>query len=304
METGEAMGYRLGINLGFATNRFVEPEEWARIVSEELGLRYVQFVADLLNPFLPDDYIDAQVGRIRESAARYGLGIESIFTSTFTRVNHLMHPDEAARGIWLEWFKKLLAIGARLGAKNAGSHFGILTVKSYEMPSEREYLVERGVKGWQELSFRARELGYRDLAFEPMSIPREMACTVDETRELVDRVNANSGVPMRVCLDIGHAPHPSERDPYVWIRELAAISPVIHLQQTQPDKSNHWPFTKEYNAAGVIDAEKVVDTAREAGLSDALFAFEISHREHWDTDGLVISDLKESAEYWRKYIEE
>ena len=298
------MSYRLGINLGFATNRFAEPEEWARIVREELGLNYVQFVADLLNPFLPEDYVGSQLERITDCIGSYDLAVESIFTSSFTRVNHMMHPDAQARKIWLEWFKKLLDIGAGLGARSAGSHFGILTVKSYESPSEREYLIEQGVRGWQELSFYARDIGYRELLFEPMSVPREMAYTISGTKELLGRVNANSGIPMKLCLDIGHAPHPDERDPYEWIKALAGSSPIIHIQQTQLNKSNHWPFTKEYNDIGIIDAKRVVETAKEAGCTDAMFMFEVSHREHWDTDGLVIPDLKESVEYWRQYIKD
>jgi len=298
------MTYRLGINLGFATNRFLEPEEWSRIVREELGLKYVQFVADLLNPFLPEEYIESQLTRIKKCVDIYDIEVESIFTSTYTRVNHLLHPDENARKIWIGWFKKLLDIGAELGAYNAGSHFGILTVKSNETPSEREYIIEEGVKGWKELCYYAKELGYRELLFEPMSIPREMAYTIKGTKELLDKVNSNSAIPVKLCLDIGHAPHPDERDPYEWIKAFAGISPVIHLQQTEYNKSNHWPFTEKYNAIGMIDAKKVIESAIEGGCTDALFAFEISHREHWDTDSLVISDLKESVDYWRKYIQE
>jgi len=137
-----------------------------------------------------------------------------------------------------------------------------------------------------------------------MSIPREMACTIGETNELLDRINANCGVPMKICLDVGHAPHPEERDPYEWIKALANISTMIHIQQTELNKSNHWPFTEKYNDIGIINAEKVVDLVRESGNTDVLFALEISHREHWDTDGLVISDLKESAEHWRRYVKE
>jgi len=32
--------------------------------------------------------------------------------------------------------------------------------------------------------------------------------------------------------------------------------------------------------------------------------FEISHRERYPVEYQVIDDLKESIEYWRKYIEE
>lgn len=298
------MSYRLGTNLGFAINKYIEPEVWSRIVREDLGLSYVQFVADLLNPFLPQEYIDSQVTRINAAAAQYDLKIESLFTSAFTRVNHLMNPDAEARKIWLNWFKKFLDLGAKFGAKNLGSHFGILTFADYDNPARREFIIEEAVKGWQELSFYARELGYECLIFEPMSVPREMANTVAQTRELLDRVNAHCGVPMRVCLDVGHAPDPSERDPYPWVEQLAQLSPVIHLQQTVLHKSNHAPFTEAANRDGIIKGDKIVAACQKAGCTDTLFAFEISHREHFDSEFKIIPELAESVRYWRQWIKE
>jgi sugar phosphate isomerase/epimerase len=297
------MGYRLGINLGFAVNRYSEPEVWAKIVRNDLGLGYVQLVADLLNPFWPAGYIASQIRRIKEAVKKYDIIIESLFTSAFTRVNHLMHPDPDARKIWLDWFKRFLDIGAEFGAKNAGSHFGIMTFDTYNDPEKRSYILDEGVKGWQDLSFYAKEKGYECLIFEPMSVPREMANTIEETKELLDKVNARCGVPLKVCLDVGHAPHPSQRDPYPWIEALAAVSPVIHLQQTVPHKSNHAPFTAEQNKTGIITREKVMAAVKKAGCTNALFAFEISHREHWDTEFRIIEDLKESVDYFRPVIE-
>jgi hypothetical protein len=43
---------------------------------------------------------------------------------------------------------------------------------------------------------------------------------------------------------------------------------------------------------------------KKAGCTDALFAFEISHREHWDSDFKIIPDLKESVDYFRAVIKE
>lgn len=298
------MGYRLGINLGFAINKYIEPEVWTRVVSKALGLRYVQFVADLLNPFWPADYIEDQIKRINAATKENGIVVESIFTSSFTRVNHLMHPDAGARKFWLDWFKRLLDIGRRLGAINAGSHFGIMTFDTYDNSDKRQFIIDEGVKGWQELSFYAKETGYDCLIFEPMSVPREMANTIEETQELMTRVNAHCGVPLKVCLDVGHAPHPSQRDPYPWIERLAAESPVIHLQQTVLHKSNHAPFTEETNKTGIVVREKVMEAVKKGGCTDALFAFEISHREHWDTDFRIIQDLKESVDYFRPLITE
>jgi sugar phosphate isomerase/epimerase len=298
------MGHRLGINLGFAINKYIEPEVWARVVREDLGLGYVQFVADLLNPFWPEGYIADQLSRIKAAVKQYDLAVESLFTSAFTRVNHLMNPDKEARKIWLDWFKKLLDMGRQLGAKNAGSHFGIMTFDTYDHEDKRKYIVDEGVKGWQDLSFYARDLGYDCLIFEPMSVPREMANTIEETRELMDRVNAHCGVPLKVCLDVGHAPAPTQRDPYPWIEALAADSPVIHLQQTVLHKSNHAPFTEEANRTGIITRERVMEAVKKTGAQDIFFAFEISHREHWDTEFHIIRDLKESVEYFRPVIAE
>jgi len=297
------MKLKLGVNCGFAINRYVEPESWGKIVGE-LGLHSVQFVADLLNPFLPDDYIDKQIIRIKESAKSYDFSVDSIFSSAFTRVNHLCHPDEEVRAVWLAWFKRFLGIGAKLGAKTGGSHFGILTFDVINDPEKRKRLTEAAVIGWQTLSFYAKELGYESLIFEPMSVPREFANTVAETKMILDMVNADCGVPMKVCLDIGHAPHPDERDPYPWLLALGNVSPVIHLQQTVLGKSMHWPFTPEHNKEGYITAEKVISCLEQSGCREALLHFELSHREHWDTDGKVVEDHKASVEYWRKYVKD
>jgi sugar phosphate isomerase/epimerase len=293
---------KLGINLGFATNRYAEPEIWAKIVREDLGLTSVQFVADLLDPFLPDDYIDEQVSRITKAVTLYDLTVDSIFTSTYTRVNHLMHPDKRARDVWLGWFKKLFLIGSRFGCKTGGSHFGILTFDSFD--NNYGYLVDEAVGNWQDLSFYAKELGYDSLIFEPMSVPREMGNTVAESEKLMEMVNAKCGIPLKVCLDIGHAPHPDERDPYPWIERLGHVSPIIHIQQTVLNKSNHSPFTEEYNKDGIIDGGKVMSALEKSGCEETILVFEIGHREHWDTDFRVIPDLAQSVSYWRKWVRE
>ncbi len=297
------MELKLGINTGFAINRFQTPEQWGSFVGE-LGVHSVQLTASVLNPFWDRDYLESLIYRIEEASKRYDFTIDSIFTDAYTRVNHLTHPDEDGQKMWYNWFCRLLEIGARLGAKAGGSHFGILTVESCNDPSERERLTECGVKNWQRLTKVAEDLGMEYMFFEPMSIPREFANTVGQTRELLDRVNADCGVPMRVCLDIGHAPHPDERDCYPWIRQLGNVSPIIHLQQTELNRSNHWSFTKANNEKGYITAEKVLQCLDESGCKKTDLVLELSHREHWDTDHLVFSDHKESVDYWRQYVQD
>ena len=123
------MSYRLGINTGFAVNRFSEHEEWTRIVGHELKLRYVQLTADMINPALPDSIIKSQIIKIKDSSLIFEVDIRSTFTGAFTRVNHLAHPDKATRKYWIEWFKRFVDISVELGAISMGSHFGIFTSK-------------------------------------------------------------------------------------------------------------------------------------------------------------------------------
>ena len=45
----------VGVNLCFAIKRWPEPEQWARIVADELGVASVQFTMDLIDPWWPAD---------------------------------------------------------------------------------------------------------------------------------------------------------------------------------------------------------------------------------------------------------
>lgn len=298
------MSFRLGIDLGFVRGRYQEPEVWTRIVREDLGLGYVSIVADIINPQWPRDYLEKLIERIQNGMDLHGIQAETCFTSALTRVPHFMSADAEMRDFYLQWFKDFFSLAARLGCKLGGSNFGIMSFTDYNDESRRRHIFDEAISCWQQLSNFAADLGYTSLMFEPMSVPREMGTTVAECREIMDRVNANAAIPMKICLDIGHAPHPDERDPYPWIEQLGALSPMVHLQQTVLNKSNHSPFTTEFNQAGIIDPAKVMAALERSGAKDALLAFEISHREHFDTEFRVIQDLKESVDYWRPYIKD
>ena len=106
----------LGINLGFANNRFPEPEAWTDIV-KKLGLNKVQFVADILNPMLKKynkEYYNGQIDKTIECIKKNNINITSMMTSSFTRVNHFSHPDKGYRDSWFSWFIDFLEINSSL----------------------------------------------------------------------------------------------------------------------------------------------------------------------------------------------
>lgn len=297
----------LGINTGFATNRFPEPDDWIGIVVDELGLDTVQFTADLLNPFLPERIVADQVERIRGLCESRGVRIETTFSSAFTRVNHLLHPDPLMRREWFEWFKRFLRMARDLGAEGTGAHFGIMSVRDNADPAIREERIAQGVTAWRELAGFGASIGLQYLMFEPMSIPREVGETIAATRDILGRCQDGFAIPMLLCLDVDHgdlaSPNPEDRDPHAWIRAFGRVAPCMHIKQSLPDKGGHYPFTSEYNAQGKIVPGEILATIRGAGVEKCTLLLEISHRERWPAEHTVVDDLRRSVNYWRPAVE-
>jgi len=306
--TNDGMSIKLGTHLSFATNRFPEPEVWAKIVGKTLGLRYVQFTADLLNPWLPWKVLNEEIKRINTSAKKYNVKVDTSFSSTFTRVNHLLHPSSEIRKVWFGYLKRHLFIAKELGARGAGCHFGIFSVADFENKKRRDFILKEGIESWQKLSEYGKKIGLEFLLFEPMSIPRECASTISEAKNLLGKVNKNASIPILLCLDVDHgdleSKNPDDTNPYIWIKELGSVSPVIHIKQSTKNKGGHWPFTPEYNRKGIIRPKKVISAIVESGAKDVVLCFEFSFRERYPTEYLVIDSLIKSTEYWRRFVKE
>jgi sugar phosphate isomerase/epimerase len=298
--------YRLGINTGFAVNRYPEPEEWIRIVGEDLELKVVQFTADMLNVDLPAKVIKNQVDRIQKTCEFYDIDISSTFTGAFTRVNHLAHPDYEIRQHWIKWFKKFVDLSVDLGCDSMGSHFGIFTHRDNNNQDGRQKRRQENIDAWHEVAFYAKEKGLKFLTWEPMSISREQGEVISEARKLQNDVNINSPLPFKICLDVDHgdvsSSDPRDTDPYSWLQEFAVDSPLIHLKQSHVNKSGHWPFIAEHNEIGRIQPDKVVKILMDEHINKVDLILELSFREREPFDSSVIEVLKESVQFWRSSI--
>ena len=297
----------LGINTGFATNRFPEPDDWIGVVAGELGLDTVQFTADLLNPFLPEDILSRETDKIRTLCDRHGVRVHSTFSSAFTRVNHLLHPDPGIQRVWVGWFKRFFRLSKELGGEGSGAHFGIMSVRDNADPAVRERRIEQGVRAWRELSEYGAEIGLKYVMFEPMSIPREVAETIAATQGILERCADGFAIPMRLCLDVDHgdlqSTDPRDTDPHAWIQAFGSQIACIHIKQSLNDKGGHYPFTEEYNVRGKIVPEQILRTVKQSGMETCTLLFEISHRERWPTEYSVVDDLKASVGHWRPAVE-
>jgi sugar phosphate isomerase/epimerase len=179
-----------------------------------------------------------------------------------------------------------------------------MSVRDLSDPGRYDRCLAEGIRLWQDLSAYAREVGLRYLFFETMSVPRELAHTVEETKELHARLNAKSATPIRLCLDVGHAPHPAQRDSELWLRQLGSLACIVHLQQSDANNSRHWPFTPEYNRIGVVDPARILEAIQASGAEEIYLHFEITHRESYEQESRVVADLRDSVTYWRGFLKD
>jgi D-erythrulose 1-phosphate 3-epimerase len=298
--------FTLGINTGFAVNRYAEHSEWIRIVGDELGLKRAQFTADMLNVDLPARIISEQTKAINSACERYGVSITSSFTGAFTRVNHLAHPDPEIRAHWINWFKKFVDLSCDLGCHSMGSHFGIFTHHDNDHPQRRSERRAQNIEAWHDIADYGKERGLKYLTWEPMSISREQGETIIETKKLQQDVNNGASLPFKICLDVDHgdlsSPNPHDTDPYAWLEAFARDAPLIHLKQSHKNKSGHWPFTEEHNKVGKIIPNAVLSTLKKHGCEQAELILELSFREREPSDSTVIEVLKKSVDYWRATV--
>lgn len=294
---------KLGINTGFAVNRFPRPEQWLRVIGDDLGLKYVQLTADMINPSLDDSIIRDLARRINNEKAGYNIVIDSVMTGAFTRVNHFSHPDEVIRNYWKKWFKRLADVTVSIGANNLSSHLGILCYEDLE--KRKNFVLNETIKAWKELARYGENIGLKYLSWEPMSIKREYGETIKEA-ERINKLLEGSAIPINLCLDVSHgdvmSKNPDDTDYRKWVEKFGKISPLIHIKQVIGGSFSHHPFVPEYNKGGKIYPKDVVSVLEKHGRKDCLLLFELGFREREPADSLVLEHLKKSVEYWKRYI--
>jgi D-erythrulose 1-phosphate 3-epimerase len=92
---------------------------------------------------------------------------------------------------------------------------------------------------------------------------------------------------------------------------------ILHLQQTTPDGSHHWPFTPEFNERGHVRIPAILDALRwshehaaENPLSDVLPPCEACILiGEWipgstKTEAKLLEELSASARFLREYVPE
>lgn len=298
---------RLGINTSFAIKRWPEPQVWLDLVQQRLGLDLIQFSTDQLSPYPFTSEVRRCAQRIRRAAEERRITIHSVQVGlAYYTFNGLLDPDPDIRQTYLRWCRDAILLAAELGAPGFGGPLGAMSRSDYDQPQRRSYLTAWLQEAIHLLGEAARAVGLQFLLWEPTPLSRELSSTLAETARLTAAFNEASPIPVRLCLDVGHACHPEatgeDADPYAWIRRLGSEAALIHVQQTDGKGDRHWPFTPAFNEQGIIRVPDVVQAMQEGGCRELPIVFEVFHAFE-APDETVLDELTASVEHWRQALD-
>ncbi len=262
-----------GVNGAFLTRRWEEPDNFMRI-TRRLGYRYHSFCADVLDPFFSGDkkYQLKTARAIRRAARRHGVEIVDYYTGMAThRFHGLAHKDPACRKRMREWFVGAMDIVRAMGVKRIGGHVDAISVEALGGAAKAGNVWKGVIRQFRDLSLIAKRKGLSAIYNEQMYIPSEKPWTLDETEKFLIGANrGNRGAAVRVALDVGHQAgmhyglRGKDLDYREWLRRFAAFTEIIHIQQTTPEASHHWAFTKSNNRRGHIRVPEVLRAIEES----------------------------------------
>jgi len=299
------MKVHLGINNIYAAKRWPEPAEWGKQVTQRWGLKYVQFCFDLLDPRSTDEARQAMCQKVKQASQEYGFEIHSAFIGLGAySYNLLLHPLEAMRKDALRWCELASHTAGQMGAQGVGGPIAAASLKDYRDPGKKEFLLDTLVEGMQAFAHFAAQQNLKFVFWEPTPIGREMLIHLDEAKQLHERLNYHSPIPIHFLLDVGHQCSyevaGKDRDTYLWLRELGSISPAIHLQQMDGVWDRHWTFTKAHNAEGVVEMDKVIKALEESGAKEVYLFPELIHPFEFPEDQLL-QEMDETYDYLKQY---
>jgi len=317
---------QVGVNGAFLTRRWEEPDNFMRL-TREAGYRVHSFCADTLDPFFSGDraYQLKTAETIRAAALQYGVTICDIYTGVAThRFHGLSHSNPVVRARMKEWMEACMDIAAAMGVARIGGHVDAFSVEVLADKERTEHAWKRIIETFRALTVTAKEKGLEALYNEQMYIPSEKPWTLDEAERFLLEVNKDSkGVPARMTLDVGHMAgmyyglEGKDLDYREWLRRYAATSEVIHIQQTTPDASHHWPFTADYNRRGHVQIPEVLENIEKSHAEFAASPLaEVMQpvTQTWLvveyipgstlTEERILADLAATSEYLLKFIPE
>jgi sugar phosphate isomerase/epimerase len=291
---------KLGLNLSFAIKRWLGGEAMARIVKDELGFDTVQFTWDLVDPWWPVEQRDAIAREYADAFRKAGITIESTFggLASYT-YNHLLAPTPELRALGKEHLKRAIDMTSAMGVRAAGMPFGSFSASDALNPQRREEIYKEAVEAYLDLTRHAKANGLEMLYVEPVPLATEFPSSAADARRLMQDINVESAVPVRLMVDWGHALFPAlfgeQADMDYWMETCGEYIGAFHIQQSDGLLDRHWNFTRE----GIITPERLAEFWKRHNLTDQTYFLEIIYPFE-ETDENVLADMKASVKLLRQ----
>jgi hypothetical protein len=321
---GRSVRLQIGVNGAFITRRWEKPENMMRLTAET-GFACHEFCADVIDPFFmgPRDFLLEMAAEVRAWAAHYGVYITDIYTGMATHRFHSFGHSRPEPGQRMrEWLDICWDLCLAMGTDRWGGHVDAVPAEAFDDPAAYEAVVAKLQHTWREMAVVAGDKGLGAIYVEQMYTPGEVPWTLAQQEDFLIATNQDrEGVPVYTTVDVGHMAGMhyglagEELDYRAWLRRFAPWSEIIHMQQTTPDGSHHWPFTPAYNERGHISVEAVLEAIQEghaaadkSPVSEVLepvdrhfLIFEIIPGSTKRED-LLLEEMRVSAEYLHGFV--
>jgi sugar phosphate isomerase/epimerase len=196
----------LTMDNSFAAKRWVEPNEWARVI-RDLGISCIEASADTeIDPFLcGSEYLDEWLEQVREASREWGVSVVNFYTGYTTyRTLGLAHPDPRIRTrVVDDWLKVMARVAARIRA-GLGFYIHAFSERVLQDPAAFSRATDALYGSLAEVARFAGELGPIPVIVEQMYSPHQIPWTVDGTIEYLSEVSRRSGFPAYIAIDTGH----------------------------------------------------------------------------------------------------
>jgi sugar phosphate isomerase/epimerase len=196
----------LAIDNCFASKRWTDPIDWARIV-KQLGVRCVEASADTeCDPLYADpSYLGDWVRAVQTACSQTEVRVVNLYSGhgTYTTLG-LAHPDfRNQERILSQWLKVMVANASQLGA-GLGFFCHAFNERILQGPLAYAKAEETLYGRLAELAAYAHQRGLRTIGIEQMYSPHQIPWTLDGAQRLLRELYRQSGRPFYLTVDTGH----------------------------------------------------------------------------------------------------
>ena len=295
---------KLGLNLSFATKRWMRPEILALMIKNNFNIKYIQFTWDLIDPWWPAEQRDALAKQWSKAFKKEGLIITGTFggLASYTYAQ-LLAPTHEQRKISFEFFKRGIDLTAAIGADTVGSPIGGMSHEDAVDEKKRVELYAIALDYIRQLAAYAKLKGLKKILIEPTPLITEFPHSPDTSVKLMKDLEGKTDVPVRLLIDWGHALLKpllkDEADMVLWLKKCYPYVDAIHIQQTDGVLDRHWDFTSD----GIVTPDLIKKVTKECGADDLIQYVEVIYPFE-ATDEHVFSNIKKTMDILNNSIRE